>query len=174
MASSSNGADLHPLADIDQVIHAPARLMVLTYLYVVESADYTFLLRMTGLTWGNLATHLAKLEEAGYVAIDKGYQGKKPHSTTATPSLIRLSPSSRIDSRLSTPRVRKKAITATGSVAEIRAPKTMASAMGTPRARLTTLPTSSAVISTPGTASRKIGSHSLRSVRRLRRSADQQ
>jgi DNA-binding MarR family transcriptional regulator len=80
MASSSNGADLHPLADIDQVIHAPARLMVLTYLYVVDSADYTFLLRMTGLTWGNLAAHLAKLEEAGYVAIDKGYQGKKPHS----------------------------------------------------------------------------------------------
>ncbi len=83
MASPNNGADLHPLADIDQVIHAPARLMVLTYLYVVESADYTFLLRMTGLTWGNLATHLAKLEEAGYVLIDKGYQGKKPHSTVS-------------------------------------------------------------------------------------------
>ena len=83
MASLQNGADLHPLADIDQVIHAPARLMVLTYLYVVESADYTFLLRMTGLTWGNLATHLAKLEEAGYVLIDKGYQGKKPHSTVS-------------------------------------------------------------------------------------------
>jgi DNA-binding MarR family transcriptional regulator len=80
MASLNNGADLHPLADIDQVIHAPARLMVL---YVVESADYTFLLRMTGLTWGNLATHLAKLEEAGYVLIDKGYQGKKPHSTVS-------------------------------------------------------------------------------------------
>ncbi len=83
MASSQNGADLHPLAEIDQVIHAPARLMVLTYLYVVESADYTFLLRMTGLTWGNLATHLAKLEDAGYVLIDKGYQGKKPHSTVS-------------------------------------------------------------------------------------------
>ena len=83
MAGSPNGADLHPLAEIDQVIHAPARLMVLTYLYVVESADYTFLLRMTGLTWGNLATHLAKLEEAGYVLIAKGYQGKKPHSTVS-------------------------------------------------------------------------------------------
>lgn len=86
MAGSQNGADLHPLAEIDQVIHAPARLMVLTYLYVVESADYTFLLRMTGLTWGNLATHLAKLEEAGYVLIDKGYQGKKPHSTVSLTS----------------------------------------------------------------------------------------
>jgi DNA-binding MarR family transcriptional regulator len=73
--------ELHPLADIDQVIHAPARLMVLTYLYVVESADYVFLVRQTGLSWGNLATHLAKLEEAGYIEMTKGYKGKKPHTT---------------------------------------------------------------------------------------------
>jgi DNA-binding MarR family transcriptional regulator len=72
---------LHPLADINQVIHAPARLMVLTFLYVVESADYTSLLRLTGLTWGNLSTHLTKLEEAGYVTIHKTFIGKKPHST---------------------------------------------------------------------------------------------
>ena len=74
---------LHPLADIDQVIHAPARLMVLTYLYVVESADYVFLMRLTGLTWGNLATHLARLEEAGYIVIKKAFKGKKPHSTVS-------------------------------------------------------------------------------------------
>ena len=55
--------------------------MVMTYLYVVERADYVFLLRMTGLTWGNLATHLSKLEEAGYVQIEKSFKGKKPHST---------------------------------------------------------------------------------------------
>jgi DNA-binding MarR family transcriptional regulator len=73
--------ELHLLADIDQVIHAPARLMVLTYLYVVESTDYVFLLRLTGLTWGNLSTHLSKLEEAGYVAITKEFKGKKPHTT---------------------------------------------------------------------------------------------
>lgn len=73
--------ELHPLADIDQVIHASARLMVLTYLYVVESADYVYLLRLTGLTWGNLSTHLTKLEEAGYVTIHKTFKGKKPHTT---------------------------------------------------------------------------------------------
>jgi len=73
-------SELHPLADIDQIIHAPARLMVLTYLYVVESADYVFLMRLTGLTWGNLATHLNKLEEAGYVDIQKTFDGKKPKS----------------------------------------------------------------------------------------------
>jgi DNA-binding MarR family transcriptional regulator len=71
----------HPLADIDTLIHAPARLMVLTNLYVVDSADYTFLMRRSGLTWGNLSAHLSKLEEAGYVAIAKEFRGKKPHST---------------------------------------------------------------------------------------------
>ena len=68
------------LVNIDQIIHAPARLSVMTYLYVVESVDFVFLKNMTGLTWGNLSTHLAKLEEAGYVAIEKAFKGKKPHT----------------------------------------------------------------------------------------------
>jgi len=80
MANPQTDPELHPLADIDQIVHAPARLMVLTYLYVVESADYVFLMRLTGLTWGNLSTHLRKLEEAGYIAIKKEFKGKKPHS----------------------------------------------------------------------------------------------
>jgi len=73
--------DVHPLAEINQVIHAPARLTILAHLYVVESADYVFLMRTTGLTWGNLSTHLCKLEDSGYITIIKGYRGKKPHST---------------------------------------------------------------------------------------------
>jgi DNA-binding MarR family transcriptional regulator len=81
MTKSHSDPELHLLADIDQIIHAPARLMVLTYLYVVESADYVFLMRVTGLTWGNLSTHLTKLEEAGYIAITKEFRGKKPHTT---------------------------------------------------------------------------------------------
>lgn len=81
MGDSRTYPELHPLADIDQVIHAPARLMVLTYLYVVESTDYLFLQRLTGLTWGNLSTHLTRLEEAGYVTINKQFRGKKPHTT---------------------------------------------------------------------------------------------
>jgi DNA-binding MarR family transcriptional regulator len=83
VANPQTDPELHPLADIDQVIHASARLMVLTYLYVVESADYVFLIRLTGLTWGNLSTHLTKLEEAGYIAIKKEFKGKKPHSTVS-------------------------------------------------------------------------------------------
>jgi DNA-binding MarR family transcriptional regulator len=68
------------LGDIDQIIHAPARLMVLTYLYVVEQVDYVFLMRMTGLTWGNLFTHLTKLENAGYITIEKTFKGRKPYT----------------------------------------------------------------------------------------------
>jgi DNA-binding MarR family transcriptional regulator len=66
--------------DLDPLIHAPARLNIMMLLYVVESLDYVFLKNQTGLSWGNLATHLGKLDQAGYVQIKKGYQGKKPHS----------------------------------------------------------------------------------------------
>jgi DNA-binding MarR family transcriptional regulator len=76
--------DLQPIADIDRAIHAPARLMILAYLSIVESADFTFLMRQTGLTRGNLSSHLSKLEEAGYVSIKKGFVDKIPRT------LIRL------------------------------------------------------------------------------------
>jgi DNA-binding transcriptional ArsR family regulator len=69
-----------PLANIDPVIHAPARLRIVAQLSVVDSADATFLVNATGLTWGNLATHLRKLEDHGYVDIHKGYRGRKPHT----------------------------------------------------------------------------------------------
>lgn len=68
------------LADIDKTIHEPARLMIMANLYVVESADFTFLMGQTGLTWGNLSSHLSKLEQAGYVVIEKEFVGKKPHT----------------------------------------------------------------------------------------------
>lgn len=70
------GADR--LSGIDPVIHAPARLRIMTQLHVVEAADATFLLNETGLTWGNLASHLRKLEEHGYVAIEKEFRDRKP------------------------------------------------------------------------------------------------
>jgi DNA-binding MarR family transcriptional regulator len=65
---------------IDRLVHEPARLLIMSYLYVVESADFVFLMRQTGLTWGNLSSHLTKLEEAGYVEIIKGFRGRKPHT----------------------------------------------------------------------------------------------
>ncbi|MGB2854739.1 MAG: transcriptional regulator [Dehalococcoidia bacterium] len=72
--------DLLPIANIDRLIHEPSRFMVMANLYVVESADFIFLMRQTGLTWGNLSSHLSKLEAAGYVAIEKEFIGKKPHT----------------------------------------------------------------------------------------------
>lgn len=69
-----------PLTDIDRIIHEPARLMIMAHLYVIESADFLFLMRQTELTWGNLSSHLSKLENANYVEIQKEFKGKKPHT----------------------------------------------------------------------------------------------
>ena len=71
-------SQIDPLAQIDPLIHAPSRLKVMTYLYVVESIDFVYLKRVTGMSWGNLSTHLTKLEEAGYISISKSFQDKKP------------------------------------------------------------------------------------------------
>ena len=65
---------------IDRAIHEPARLLITAHLYVVESADYVFLMQNTGLTWGNLSSHLSKLESAGYVEITKEFVERKPHT----------------------------------------------------------------------------------------------
>ena len=71
---------LQPIADIDRTIHEPARLMILALLYVVESADFLFLLRQTGLTRGNLSSHMSRLEAAGYIDIEKEFVDRKPHT----------------------------------------------------------------------------------------------
>jgi DNA-binding transcriptional ArsR family regulator len=63
---------------LDRVIHEPARLAILTVLSACEEADFTFLLSVTGLTNGNLSTHLSRLEEAQLVRIRKQFVGKKP------------------------------------------------------------------------------------------------
>jgi len=79
MAARSNEATVS--ATVDRLIHEPSRLAIMTNLFIVESANATYLLSQTQLTWGNLGSHLSKLEEAGYVVIAKGYNGKKPQTT---------------------------------------------------------------------------------------------
>ena len=71
---------IQPLSDIDKIIHEPSRLMIMSVLYVVESADFVFLRNQTKLTDGNLSSHLSKLESAGYVEIEKKFKGKKPQT----------------------------------------------------------------------------------------------
>lgn len=66
--------------EIDKLIHEPARLKITAQLYVVESVDFVFLMRQTELTQGNVSGHLAKLEDAGYVKIEKGFAGKRPRT----------------------------------------------------------------------------------------------
>jgi DNA-binding transcriptional ArsR family regulator len=70
--------DLRSVTELDRLIHEPARLLILTILSTVASADFLFLQRETGLTKGNLSAHLSKLEEAGYVKIEKTFKGKLP------------------------------------------------------------------------------------------------
>jgi DNA-binding MarR family transcriptional regulator len=73
-----NNQKCDPITSIDKLIHSPARLSIMTNLYVVDSGDAVFLANQTKLTWGNLSTHLSKLESAGYIAIEKTFEHKKP------------------------------------------------------------------------------------------------
>jgi DNA-binding MarR family transcriptional regulator len=63
---------------VDRLVHEPARLAIMTQLQPVERADFLFLQRTTGLTKGNLSSHIARLEGAGYVTVEKTYRGKTP------------------------------------------------------------------------------------------------
>ena len=66
---------------IDKLIHEPARLTIMAHLFVVESVDFLFLQRQTGLSWGNISSHVSKLEKAGYITVEKEFIDKKPHTT---------------------------------------------------------------------------------------------
>lgn len=72
----SNGALSRQPAEIDRVIHEPARLLILSHLFVLEGADFLFLMRQMGMTQGNLSSHMSKLEAAGYVAVEKRGGGR--------------------------------------------------------------------------------------------------
>ena len=66
------------LVSFDRLVHEPARLAILTALSACQKADFVFLRSLTGLTKGNLSSHLGKLEHSGLVAIEKVFEGKQP------------------------------------------------------------------------------------------------
>ncbi len=68
------------ISTLDRVIHEPARLILMTLLSAAESADFLFLLKQSKLTKGNLSVQLSRLEEAGYVEMEKTFRGKIPHT----------------------------------------------------------------------------------------------
>jgi len=77
------------LEELDRIIHEPARLNIMLFLYVVEKADFVYLVHKTGLTKGNLSVHLQKLEQSGYIEVIKEFVNRIPHT------LIQLTPQGR-------------------------------------------------------------------------------
>src|SRR5215469_3328354 len=75
---SANENLFKELATLDRIIHEPSRLMIMTLLYAVSEADFLYIQRECGLTQGNLSSHLGRLEEAGYVLIEKATKGNYP------------------------------------------------------------------------------------------------
>lgn len=69
------------IAALDKLLHEPARLSVVASLAVVQEADFVFLQSQTGMTGGNLSSHLKKLEEAGYLTIKKSFENARPKTT---------------------------------------------------------------------------------------------
>ncbi len=89
MPEPLSAPNLATITEIDRVIHEPARLALMATLYVLDSADYTFLMNLTGITWGNLSAHISKLDESGYIEVEKSFKGKRPNT------MLRLTPHGR-------------------------------------------------------------------------------
>jgi DNA-binding HxlR family transcriptional regulator len=77
------------LPELDPVVHGKLRLALLSLLVGVEEADFTWLRDKTGSTDGNLGAQMVKLEEVGYVAMQKRFAGRKPQT------LYRMTPAGR-------------------------------------------------------------------------------
>ncbi len=75
--------EIKDIPNFDRLIHEPARLAIMAVLSACKSADFAFLLTATGLSKGNLSSHLSKLEKGGYVAITKRFKGKYPNTSCA-------------------------------------------------------------------------------------------
>lgn len=80
MKSDESEGKVQIITEINKLIHEPARLLIISLLYVVESADFVWIKRQTGLTDGNLSSHLSKLESAGYIIVEKRFKNKKPNT----------------------------------------------------------------------------------------------
>ena len=68
------------LPPIDDLLHEPARLRLLVFLSVVKRADFTYLLKLSGMSKGNLSVQMNKLGDADLVQIEKSFQGNRPRT----------------------------------------------------------------------------------------------
>lgn len=80
MANADQGTPAFSFGEINRTIHAPARLLIMKILFVLDGADMVFLKNETNLTWGNLSVQIKNLEEAGYILVKKEFVDNKPHT----------------------------------------------------------------------------------------------
>lgn len=73
-----DAADLHPAAELDDVVHQRARLGMLAILAEAGTAEFTYLANRLSLTNGNLSKHMTVLEDAGMIIVEKRFHGKRP------------------------------------------------------------------------------------------------
>ncbi|MEQ9187422.1 MAG: transcriptional regulator [Cryomorphaceae bacterium] len=66
---------------LDPLLHSPLRLAVMSLLMTLDRAEFTYLKEKTESTSGNISVQITKLEEAGYIKVDKGYKGRRPLTT---------------------------------------------------------------------------------------------
>lgn len=71
------------LRELNPLLHSELRLAIMSILVSVESADFVYLREQTGATAGNLSVQIDKLQQAGYIFVEKGFNGKKPRTTCA-------------------------------------------------------------------------------------------
>ena len=69
------------MKDLDPILHSQLRLAVMSILMNVDEADFVYLKQRTDSTSGNLSVQLDKLAAAGYIAVEKGFNGKRPRTT---------------------------------------------------------------------------------------------
>jgi DNA-binding MarR family transcriptional regulator len=69
-----------PVAGIDETFHAPARLGIMTLLLQEGASNFPTLKKTLGLTDGNLGAHIRVLEQAGYIEVEKRFEGRKPQT----------------------------------------------------------------------------------------------
>lgn len=71
---------IRTIAALDRIIHEPGRLMIVSLLFAVDRTDFLYLQHETDMNKGTLSSHISRLEEAGYVEVEKTYRGKVPQT----------------------------------------------------------------------------------------------
>lgn len=86
----SGGDDLGAVMQLDRLVHEPARLLILAMLAAADEVEFRYIEKLSGLSKGNLSSHMSKLEAAGLIEVLKSFRGKRPLTT------LRITPAGRV------------------------------------------------------------------------------